>query len=107
MHEVVAELPEFHKVEISVPCPAERKGAVMRAVTERAAGITAELAEGVRVRYSDGWALVLPHSSEPQVQIWAEAATDQAAASAGEQWARVVDRRHHAKMSDASAGPEW
>ena len=44
--QVVAELPEFHKVEISVPCPARRKGAVMRSVTERAAEFNPELAGG-------------------------------------------------------------
>jgi mannose-1-phosphate guanylyltransferase / phosphomannomutase len=90
LDQVVAELPEFHKVHHTVRCPAERKGAVMRAVTERAAGMTAQLSEGVRVTYSDGWALVLPHSSEPQVQIWAEASSDQAAMARCEQWARVV-----------------
>ncbi len=34
--EVVAGLPEFHKAELTVQCPVDRKGAVMRAVTERA-----------------------------------------------------------------------
>jgi mannose-1-phosphate guanylyltransferase/phosphomannomutase len=90
LDQVVAELPEFHKAHHTVRCPAERKGAVMRAVTERAAGMNAQLDEGVRVLYSDGWALVLPHSSEPQVQVWAEAATNQAAGARAEQWARVV-----------------
>jgi mannose-1-phosphate guanylyltransferase/phosphomannomutase len=90
LDDVVGALPVFHKVQLSVRCPAARKGAVMRAVTERAAGMQADLSEGVRVSYSDGWALVLPHSSEPQVQIWAEAADDSAASARAEQWSRVV-----------------
>jgi mannose-1-phosphate guanylyltransferase/phosphomannomutase len=90
LDELVAGLPEFHKTAISVRCPADRKGAVMRAVTERAAGQEADMREGVRVKYSDGWALVLPHSSEPLVQIWAEAATDAAASARAEQWQRLV-----------------
>ena len=89
--QVVAQLPEFHKVEIDVPCPAQRKGAVMRSVTERAAEFSPELSEGVRVRYSDGWALILPHASEPSVSIWAEAGTDAAAVARAEQWQRVVE----------------
>jgi phosphomannomutase len=89
--QVVAELPDFHKVEITVLCPAHRKGAVMRTVTERAAEFHPELAEGVRVLYSDGWALVLPHSSEPSVSIWAEAGTDASATARAEQWQRVVE----------------
>jgi mannose-1-phosphate guanylyltransferase/phosphomannomutase len=90
LDEIVEGLPEFHKVHLTVRCPAARKGAVMRAVTERAADMTADLSEGVRVTYTDGWALVLPHSSEPQVQIWAEADTDASASARAEQWSRVV-----------------
>ena len=90
LEELIAQLPEFHKSALTVRCPADRKGAVMRAVTERAAGLDADLAEGVRVRYSDGWALVLPHASEPHVQIWAEAGSETAAQSRSEQWQRVV-----------------
>lgn len=90
LDELVAGLPEFHKAVLAVRCPADRKGAVMRAVTERASGQDADMKEGVRVKYSDGWALVLPHSSEPIVQIWAEARTDSAAASRAEQWQRLV-----------------
>jgi len=90
LEEVVDALPEFHKAELSVRCPADRKGAVMRAVTERAADMQADLSEGVRVTYSDGWAFVLPHTSEPEVHIWAEAATDAAAIARAGQWQRVV-----------------
>lgn len=88
--EIVHELPPFHKVEVEIHCPADRKGAVMRAVTEHASGMKSDLTEGVRVDYSDGWALVLPHSSDPIVTVWAEAATDAAAAARGQQWQRVV-----------------
>ena len=62
----------------------------MRAVTERAADMNADLSEGVRVKYSDGWALILPHSNDPQVDIWAEAANDSGATARAEQWQRVV-----------------
>ena len=51
----------------------------------------ADLAEGVRVRYSDGWALVLPHASEPSVSVWAEGATDEIATARVQQWARLVE----------------
>jgi mannose-1-phosphate guanylyltransferase/phosphomannomutase len=90
LDEVVDGLPPFFKVELSIRCPAERKGAVMRAVTERASGMNADLSEGVRITYSDGWALVLPHASEPVVQIWAEAGSEPSATARAEQWSRVV-----------------
>ncbi len=63
----------------------------MRSVTERAAEFHPELAEGVRVVYSDGWVLVLPHASEPSVSIWAEAGSDASAEARAEQWKRVVE----------------
>ena len=90
LDEIVLGLPECHKVEFVVPCPTDRKGAVMRAVSERASGMDSDQSEGVRVRYSDGWALVLPHEGEPSVTVWAEAGTDNAAASRAQQWVRTV-----------------
>jgi mannose-1-phosphate guanylyltransferase / phosphomannomutase len=90
LDEVVDDLPDFHKVHMSVRCSAERKGAVMRAVTERAADMKTDLTEGVRAEYSDGWILVLPHSSEPIVQIWAEAGSESAARGRAQQWQRFV-----------------
>ncbi len=91
LSEVVAGLPDFHKTEVTLLCPASRKGAVMRAVTEHASGEDVSLSEGVRVSYSDGWVLVLPHASEPSVTVWAEGPTDDAALARAEQWARVVE----------------
>lgn len=88
---VVNDLPEFHKVEVTVACPVARKGAVMRAVTERASHADAEFSEGVRVLYSDGWALVLPHANEPTVTVWAEARDDNGAQARAQQWIRVVE----------------
>lgn len=89
--EVVRGLPEFHKAELAVFCPADRKGAVMRAVTEASAALSADLTEGVRVLYDDGWALVLPDSSEPTVTIWAEADTADAARARAELWRSTVE----------------
>ena len=72
MDQVVAGLPEFHKSHATVFCPTDRKGAVMRAVTEAAVGLRVDLTEGVRVIDDDGWALVLPDSTEPIVNVWGE-----------------------------------
>jgi phosphomannomutase len=90
LDEVVEGLPEFHKAEISVFCPAARKGAVMRLVTDRASSMKAQLTEGVRVVYEDGWALVLPGSSEPSVTVWSEGPDSASAVGRAEEWAEVV-----------------
>ncbi len=88
---VVAGLPAYHLDETAVLCPADRKGAVMRAVTEAAAGMDVDLTEGVRVLYEDGWALVLPDANEPVVGIWAEGATGESVSSRVAEWSRVVE----------------
>ena len=90
LSELVAGLPQFHKVEIDIHCPVERKGAVMRAVTEHASEMETILTEGVRVSYSDGWALVLPHTSESSVTVWAEAGTDAEARARAQEWERLI-----------------
>ncbi|NTW27803.1 MAG: NTP transferase domain-containing protein [Coriobacteriia bacterium] len=90
LDDVVASLPTFHKLEATAPCPNARKGAVMRTVTERSAVPAADLAEGVRVVYPDGWALVLPHATEPMVTIWAEASSDAIAEKRLKEWQDIV-----------------
>ncbi|MBE0477148.1 MAG: NTP transferase domain-containing protein [Coriobacteriia bacterium] len=82
---VVERLPAPHLREKAVFCPIDRKGAVMRAVTEAVAGMDVRLADGVRVTLEDGWALVLPHPFEPLVDVYAEGVDD---ASADENLAR-------------------
>ena len=89
--QVVEQLPDFHKAEHTVLCPVDRKGAVMRAVTERASGMDADMTEGVRVSYSDGWALILPHPSEPSVSVWSEGANGEVASARAQQWVRLVE----------------
>lgn len=91
LDELVATLPAFHKTETSVFCPVERKGAVMRTVAEKAADLDADLREGVRVRYDDGWALVLPHTSDPVVTVWAEADSEPEARARVKEWVGVVE----------------
>lgn len=88
---LVAELPDHHKTEISIFCPVDRKGSVMREVTEAAEGHETDLTEGVRLIYPDGWAMVLPDESEPAVTVWAEAATAEAARARAARWRTVVE----------------
>jgi len=91
MDEVVAGLPAFHKVHATVFCPTDKKGAVMRAITEAANGMAADLTEGVRIVQDDGWALVLPDSNEPTVNVWAEGSSDESAARTLSQWQTAVE----------------
>jgi len=90
LDQVVESLPPFFKREVSVFCPIERKGTVMRVVTEAAASLDADYTEGVRVRFDDGWILVLPHGSEPLVSVYAEAEDDVKVEERAAAWEAVV-----------------
>jgi mannose-1-phosphate guanylyltransferase / phosphomannomutase len=90
LDEIVDGLPAFHKGQTSVFCPAHRKGAVMRAVSETSSGAVVDLTEGVRIAEEGGWALVLPHSSEPEVTVWAEGEDEMSLTRIMDRWVAVV-----------------
>ena len=78
------ELPAFHLRRASLFCPYHLKGTVMRAMAE--AGQMpdvdeVEMKDGIKVHRDGGWALVLPHSTEPRVELFAEG-PDEASAEA-------------------------
>jgi mannose-1-phosphate guanylyltransferase/phosphomannomutase len=97
LDDVVAALPEFHLVESSVGCPASRKGAVMRAMAEAVSGLEVEMTEGIRVAVDGGWALVLPHPSEPYVRVFAEGDDDESARELLSRYTSVVEEAARAK----------
>ncbi len=69
---VVEALPAFHLRHVAVPCPFDRKGAVMRHLAAFVRDQDSALTEGVLVEESDAWALVLPHATEAVVDVYAE-----------------------------------
>jgi mannose-1-phosphate guanylyltransferase/phosphomannomutase len=89
--DVVSELPAFYKRDVPVFCPIERKGAVMRAVAEAAAELDADYTEGVRVKFDGGWALVMPHATEPLVTVYSEGADNESADAAIAEWKTLVE----------------
>ncbi len=91
LDEVVDGLPACHKKVTHIFCPVDRKGAVMRTVTEAAVGLEPNLTEGVRVTSDDGWALVLPHSSEPLVSVSAEGTSKESTERLMAYWTALVE----------------
>ena len=75
-------LPEWHIAGRSVPCPWDRKGAVMRSLHDEAAhgNGKVETLDGIRLPRPDGWVLVLPDATEASVNVWAEGRSDDEAA---------------------------
>jgi mannose-1-phosphate guanylyltransferase / phosphomannomutase len=92
LSELVDMLPPWHIAGRVVPCPWERKGAVMRSLHDEAAHSgngKVETLDGVRLARSNGWVLVLPDASEASVNIWAEGPTDEQASEYADE---IADR---------------
>lgn len=80
---LAATLPQWHIAGRVVPCPWDRKGAVMRSLHDEAAhggNGKVETLDGVKLGRTDGWVLILPDATEASVNIWAEGKTDDEAA---------------------------
>jgi mannose-1-phosphate guanylyltransferase / phosphomannomutase len=58
---------------VEVPCPDERKGAVMRRLIEHTKKDDVELIEGVRVCRGEDWAAAIPDADRACFHVVAEA----------------------------------
>jgi len=73
--EIYDEIPPFVLLRQSLPCPWDQKGRVMRYVAQQVQG-RVETIDGLKVYTENGWVLILPDASEPQVHLYAEAPTE-------------------------------
>jgi mannose-1-phosphate guanylyltransferase/phosphomannomutase len=74
LHQLTRAVPESHVVRIEVPCPDERKGAVMRRLIEATKSEDVELIEGVRVRRDEAWVAAIPDPDRGCFHVVAESA---------------------------------
>ncbi|HTY79643.1 MAG TPA: mannose-1-phosphate guanyltransferase [Candidatus Bathyarchaeia archaeon] len=73
LHQLTRAVPESHTARLEVPCPDERKGAVMRRLIEATKGADVELIEGVRVRMGEDWVAAIPDADRAIFHVVAEA----------------------------------
>jgi mannose-1-phosphate guanylyltransferase/phosphomannomutase len=82
LSELAAMIPRWHVAGRVVPCPWDRKGAVMRSLHDEAShggNGKVETLDGIRLPRDDGWVLVLPDATDASVNVWAEGASDDVA----------------------------
>jgi phosphoglucosamine mutase len=78
LSELLDELPKYPTVRKKIPCPNEKKAAVMgkfkTKVKQEFKGIAGVLAiDGIRLSFKDGsWVLVRPSGTEPYIRVTAE-----------------------------------
>jgi len=80
LSELLDSIPPFFLNKREVACSWGAKGAVMRRLIEEARDSEVELLDGVKVRHSDGWALVLPDTERPIYRVYGEGYSAEAAA---------------------------
>jgi mannose-1-phosphate guanylyltransferase/phosphomannomutase len=76
LNRISREIPSFEVLHKKIPCPWDKKGQTMRYAIEEAKGKKAELIDGVKIFYKNGWVLLLPDADEAYFHIWAESEDD-------------------------------
>lgn len=72
LNQLTRAIPESHLVRGEVPCPNERKGAVMRRLLEATKGQALELVEGVRMKLGEAWVAAIPDPDRGCFQVVGE-----------------------------------
>lgn len=72
LSQFVSSIPRYFMKKLDVSCPWDKKGVVMRNLIEELPANSVDLIEGVRLRFQDSWALVLPDSEEPLCKVYTE-----------------------------------
>ena len=75
LHEAIRHVPQRVMTREQVPCPWERKGALMRILIEATKHENVELVDGVKIRWGTDWAILYPDPDRPVFHVLAEAAT--------------------------------
>ena len=70
---VLKDMPRSSFLQGRVPCPWEKKGGIMRKMSEDSLDKEASFIDGIKVTFSQDWVLVLPDQYQPVVHVVAEA----------------------------------
>lgn len=72
LRELITEIPEFYYKEEHIPCNWKDKGRVIGKIISQYDEEVLELFEGVKIKEDKGWAIVLPDSEKPLVNIYTQ-----------------------------------
>lgn len=96
LSQIVAEVPPYFTTRISVNCPWDAKGKVMRLLNERFKDVRGEQIDGLKLDLGEEWVLVLPDPDRPLCHVYAESTSQVQVQALAEQYAQIV-----AEMRDA------
>ncbi len=79
LHKLLREIPPSIMIKERVSCPFEKKGAVMRRLTEESRNKETILLDGIKIFSKNNWIAAYPSQDEPYFHLIAEASTEDAA----------------------------
>jgi mannose-1-phosphate guanylyltransferase/phosphomannomutase len=96
LSEARANLPKLYKQQVTVDCPWEHKGTIMRKLHEQVADLTTEHIDGIKIYLESGWVLVLPDIEAPLFHVYGESRDPATARSYVEHWSnRITEIQGH------------
>lgn len=76
--EVVDSIPKYFYTHNIINCPLNKKGLVMRRMSEEAVDKEASFVDGVKIYYKDkSWVLMIPDQFSPNLHLYVEASTEE------------------------------
>jgi mannose-1-phosphate guanylyltransferase/phosphomannomutase len=84
--------PAMPTTRISIPCPVERKGEVMRRFAEEVGRDCATFVEGVKARLDGGWVLLRPDRVDPELHLHTEGSSSSEAVALANRFRRRVEK---------------
>ncbi len=77
LSQIIKTLPEYYYAHNVINCPVEKKGLIMRNMSEDALDKDASYIDGVKIKFSNNsWVLMLPDQFSPNVHLYVEAGSD-------------------------------
>ncbi|NLG67779.1 MAG: NTP transferase domain-containing protein [Actinobacteria bacterium] len=101
LSELVAEIPPSHVVHVPVECPWNLKGTVMRLTVEHYRNEDVSLVDGVKVTFGPRtWVQILPDADDPLFHVYAEAQSEEGAATLAQTHAQRLEALIAERSSD-------
>ncbi|MFH1294662.1 MAG: phosphomannomutase/phosphoglucomutase, partial [Candidatus Aenigmatarchaeota archaeon] len=75
----------------TIPCPEQRKQAVMEEIERFSEGYRIDKTDGIRYVFKDGWGLIRPSNTSPAIRITAESFSQEATNSIFDEMKRITE----------------
>ena len=89
--EQVDRLPEYFTVKTKVPCPEERKSALMEHLRDKTLDMDVDMTDGLKIRFDDGWVLLRPSGTEPSFRVFSESKDENVAVSRADEYKAILE----------------